>query len=163
MVEFRQRIFYCLFLIISEGHCSLSLLPFTLTFEIFSSLCWPFKKLLLILHMVLHAAPGAQPLRMRLQQAASPKGTAEARAVSAAASGLCRCWPQGWVERRPLYMGKRLSGACSWLLETSQLSDDVLNMATIDAHGMFYLHPPSVVGRTVGWRVPPVLVWFSMA
>lgn len=36
---------------------------------------------------------------------------------------------------------------CSWRWETSQLSDDVWDMATVDAHGMFYQQHPSV------WRM----------
>lgn len=51
--------------------------------------------------------------------------------------------------KEPLFRRGVYHTLCSWRWETSQLSDDVWDMATVDAHGMFYQQHPSV------WRMYP--------
>ena len=80
-----------------------------------------------------------QPCRVIPLHAAARKQAAKACAELRCRHCSCRsAGKQRATTRRAAILGKRLSCACSRLLETSQLStDNVLDLATVDAHGMF--------------------------
>ena len=102
--------------------------------------------------------------RAALSRRTLPNADGEQKLAPNYAAGIVHAAAQGNQGRQQedtAILGKRLSCACSRLLETSQLStDNVLDLATVDAHGMFIdislraLAPPP--GQCPGGRIVAV-------